>query len=360
MAKLFKRRNSDKWQAECYWYDASADVRRRHAESTGITDDGTEAAKLTAQINADKIERGLAARGPAKKSKTLKAAIAAVVEEKELAERAAGTVEATLDRAVHLLTHFGESAHVADIDADAVRKYAVAAKRSRGVLTVHGELVLLGSAFRVAGLEHPPWPHIGERVAKPQRPLEVDEQQALLRYAPERRRLSLRAYLQLGLRFSELWKLGDLDFATRYVHVHGTKTKRSQRDVPVPADLLARLQPFGADWQQAFPPWAKSACCELLTRAGREIGFLASDARLSPNDLRGTYATHMARAGVQPQLLATFMGSSVKQLEQVYAQLQIRAGHHHEAVRVGVPLLVDCDDSASNTASNARTATADL
>lgn len=354
VAKVFKRDGSNKWQAECYWYDEAAGKRRRHCESTGITDDGTEASKLTAQVNADKIERGLAVRGPTKRSKTLTEALGAVAEEKEIAERSPYTRKSHVNHSVHLVEFLGENALMCDIDADVVRKYVVHAKQHRSNRSVIGELTTLGEAFRVSGLEHPPWPKIDSR-SKPQRPLEVREQVALLAELPASRRLAVRVYLQLGLRFSELWKLSDLDFEAKYVHVNGTKTKRSVRDVPVPDDLLKRLQALGSKWQDALPAWDSASACKTLTRAARRAKLIGSEEFLSPNDLRGSYATHMARAGVQQALLARFMGTSTRMLDEVYAQLQLRGKHHHAAVRKGVPALPDCDNSATTKASKART-----
>ena len=78
------------------------------------------------------------------------------------------------------------------------------------------------------------------------------------------------------------------------------------------------------------------------TNMDGELREAAERARIGPiscNDLRRTYATHMARSGCHQLLLAKFMGTSVKMLDEVYARLEKRADHHHEAIARGVPRL---------------------
>jgi site-specific recombinase XerD len=76
-----------------------------------------------------------------------------------------------------------------------------------------------------------------------------------------------------------------------------------------------------------IPHWEKRCADFVLRRTSlRAIGEA-----VSVNDLRGTYATHMARAGVPILTLAKIMGNSVAMLEQVYAQVGKRGDHLQQA-----------------------------
>ena len=328
MAELFKRPNSDKWQAYCWVVEGTE--RKRVARSTGVVDNGTREARGTAQINADAIERGLATTPKAgrRPSKTLRQALTKLTESAELAGCTVHTTEQILHRGSCLADFFTDNKRMDDIDAEQLHAYAVWSRSTRGVVSVSRELDIFGRACRVVGLEPPERPDLGPLVYKPQRVLELDEQRALLLAIPPARKLNVLAYLQLGLRLSEPWKITEVDWSAQFVHVAGTKTPGSVRDVPIPDELFEQMWPLRHEWP-VFKPWTLQHVGRRLRIAGeRAIGVA-----ISVNDLRGTYATHLARAGVPILTLAKIMGNSVKQLESTYAQVGKRGDHLTEAAR---------------------------
>jgi integrase len=332
MADLFMRRGSDKWQAYCWFW--SGGHRHRVPKSTGIRNDGSAKSRQTAQIIADQIERDFAlgknvSEGP---RKTLKQALTALTQAAELAGRTQHTLDNIFYRGQTLVSYFDESKQLGDIDADALREYAVWSRgQGRGAWTVHRELVTLWSAFDISGIAKPDFPDLGDyRAHKPQRVLELDEQRAFLLTVPGYRRLNVCAYLLAGLRLSEPWKLVDVDWEARYMSVQGTKTvknRRAPREVPIPEELFEMMWPRRKELP-VFPKWHLHSIDVVIRRSGKRAGISDS---LSANDLRGTYATHMARAGVPQLTLAGIMGNSVKMLDEVYAQVNKRGDHLHEA-----------------------------
>lgn len=338
---IFERSSSPYWQC---WVRVitSTGERRRIARSTGVRVGDAKSRQL-ARINAQELQRTMSIRGEAatRPSKTLKQALRAVADAAELAERTWHTTEAIGYRAASLTEFFGDDRAMADIDADAVIAYCrqsrdkVRGKKRRTAFTVTRELGVLKQAFKVAGMVPPPFPELGGIEHKAQRVLEVDEQRALLLAAPAKRKLHILAYLQLGVRASELWKITEVDWEGRYVFVAGTKTKNSRRWVPVPDELYEAMLPLRDTWA-GFPRAHQTNMDKTIKRAARRAGLQGD---LSVNDLRGTYATHMARTIDSPLVLAKIMGTSIKMLEHVYAQVGERGDHLHEAVARGVPRL---------------------
>lgn len=332
MADLFMRRGSDKWQAYCWFWLGGA--RQRVPKSTGIRNDGTSKSRQTAQIIADQIERDLATgkdvrQGP---RKTLKQALTALTEAAELANRSKHTLDDIFYRGQTLVSYFQEDKVLSDIDADQIREYAIWSRgQGRSPWTVHRELVKLWSAFNISGIPKPKFPDLGDyRKHKPQHVLELDQQRAFLLAVPGDRRLNVCAYLLAGLRLSEPWKIIEVDWKARYMSVQGTKTKknrRAPREVPIGDELFEMMWPRRNEWP-VFPEWHLHTVDFVIRRSGKRAGLYDD---LSVNDLRGTYATHMARAGVPQLTLAGILGNSVKMLDEVYAQVNKRGDHLHEA-----------------------------
>jgi integrase len=338
MAELFKRPGSDKWQAYCWYYDGTA--RQRVQRSTGILDNGPKS-KLTAQIVADQIERGYAAGGETQRrpSKTLAQALRALTEAAELAGRSDHTLDNIMYRGARLSEFFTDSKPLSDIDQEQLRAFAVWSREARSAWTVHRELVVLGAAYEIVGMTRPEAPDLGEAVYehKPQRVLELDEQRAFLLAIPHERKLNIMAYLQLGLRLSEPWKIVSVEWREQYLSVQGTKTRKNRRAprvVPIPDELFEMMNARRDEWP-VFPTWHRKCVDFVVRRAGKRAGICED---LSVNDLRGTYATHMARAGVPQLTLAGILGNSVKMLDEVYAQVN-KAGDHLTEAAAKLPRL---------------------
>jgi|SRR5690606_28732570 len=114
---------------------------------------------------------------------------------------------------------------------------------------------------------------------------------------PEERRPYLDVFVGLGLRDSEVYRIRPSDVAEdgSVVHVPGTKTEGADRMVEVTPHLHAL---FAARAKERagetflFPTWTNVR--RALIGACRRAGIDA----VSPNDLRRTFATWLAEAGV--------------------------------------------------------------
>jgi hypothetical protein len=367
MPELFRRRGSPKWQAELYYLDEAGE-RKRKLKSTGIVDDGTAASRHTAEEVARGLERGLAVPGGNRKaSKTLKQAIAALLTRQELGERSADTIKITIERGKALVRGLGENTRLDQISDDRLVEYCAKQRESNCAVTVGMDMRVLNLACSAVGEPRKRLPDLGRdaKRSKPQRPLSVQEARRLLMAMTPRLRLTLLAYLQLGVRYSELRKIVAIDWDLRLLHIQATK-RRIDRDgpriVPIPPELYAEMAPLRETWAGFYVP-TNRGMNKAIKRAA-ERAKLPNPDDYHCNDLRGTYATQMAVAGVDALTLSKIMGNSPKQLEATYAQVQkdldhiAAQGQRLPRLRGGGP---DCDNSASNAdASAADTANAAL
>lgn len=341
------------WYAYCKYWDGTQ--RKRVQRATGIRDDGSAQSRQTAEIVGYQIERSLAAGGEAvaRPGKTLRQALRALTEAQELARKSEATLEIIGDKGANLSEYFGNDIVMHSITKEQLRDYAVEARKTRSVPSVYRELLVFRQACAAVGVKAPEAPDLGEAESPPQRTLDITEQRQLLAAVPHKRKVHILAYLQLGLRQQELWKIDEVDWSNRYLHVNGTKTKKAKRWVPIPEELFEAMLPMRAAWS-GFEKWTKIdrdlriaahraglVCCGRNRKGGLIVGDNHDESRhdLSTNDLRGTFAHHMAIAGTPQLLLAKMMGTSVKMLDEVYARLDKRGDHQHDAVARGVPRL---------------------
>lgn len=321
------------WYVRAHFWDGQRRVTRRR--STGIRDDGTKQSEHAAEAVGRDIERDLANRGSsaAIPTRTLKQAVIALAKQQTLARRADATLEILTEKSERLFEHFGPSRMLHEITDALVIEYATKARLTRGVSTVSRELLILGQAFDAVKIPRPGFPALGDPPPSRDRVLEVVEQRKLLAAIAPSRKVHVLAFLQLGVRQSELWKLTEIDWEGRYIWCEGTKTKRAKRWIPIPEELFEELSKKRYEEWKGLEPWLK------LDRDLRRDAKKAGIGAVSCNDFRRTYATHMARSGCPALQLAKFMGTSVRMLDEVYARLEKRAEHHHEAVARGVPRL---------------------
>lgn len=334
MAEVFKRKGSDKWQ--CYvWEPGPGGKFKRRPVSTRIVDDGTK----KSQQNAEAVARTLqstAATGEAvtRKEISCKAALERLTSRLELAGRNFETIKAVVYRGANVVGFYGEKRSMSSINVDeAVLAFARHARQSREPITVADELQVLRRMIIEAGLKPVDMPEVGDTTPKPQKLLTPDQARALWLGMPHRRKLTVQAYLQLGLRRSEPWKIANIDFESGWASIAGTKTKGSVREAPVPDELLAALYTYKHDFRQAFPHWESSGIGVTMTAVARRIGIVGQDDYLSVNDTRGTYASHQAMAGTPIVKLASYMGTSIKMLETYYVQIRPDESSRKEAQR---------------------------
>ena len=147
-------------------------------------------------------------------------------------------------------------------------------------------------------------------------------------------------------------RLGESDRARRedvreggaYWYLRGTKTKASERTVPVPSPyrplLTWALDRADGDGR-LFAPW--TGIGNELRRLCVRLGI----PHVSPNDLRRTHGTWLRDMGVEPQLIASQLGHTTSAMaEKVYARLgHVSLGKLLES-RVAPVSLMSCEIGA--------------
>jgi integrase len=354
MADVYSRtlRTGDRvWYAEAhYWADGK---RRRARRSTGIRDDGTVKSRRTAEVIARDIEQSLAlGQGRVARPTTLAQAVDKLIEAQERAGRAQASIEIIVEKARHLADHFGATTPLEKC-TDTLG-YAKASLGVRKPDTVARELRTLVLAFKAVGMTPPSLPELAESIAR-ERFLTREEQLKLLAATPANRRDYIICYLHLGLRKSELYRIhgDDCNFVTREVRIRGTKTDKSDRLIPMSPEVYDVLWsrrndvPMFEFWHEGnadrelrkYAARAGLGPVSIVRYRGRTYRFAA----VSFNDLRRTFATSLAAAGVPLIHLMHLMGhKSTRMLEKVYARVQ--AGEHmHEAIAKLAKLLMRPD-----------------
>jgi len=298
-----------KWYAFCYYYDARTDRRVRVRRSTGIRDDGTRKAEQRATLIGEEIERSLAAgRGRSANATTIEGAFKALVQSRELAEL---TNDRQIFAAVPLFEFFGPTRAAESINDRSAIEYATWRCKTHSAGTVRRELNELRQALKAIGLAGPKTPKLAPYKPR-ERWLEPAHAAQLLKEIPEQWRDHFVLYLQLGVRKQELYALECVTEDS--VRVRGTKTAGADRVLPLSAQAREILERRN----YVLPVWVNirrdlGAACE---RAGLPA--------VSPNDLRRTFATQLARAGAPILHLKELLGhTSTRMVDMVYA----RTGH---------------------------------
>lgn len=157
-----------------------------------------------------------------------------------------------------------------------------------------------------------------------QRWLTLAEYRALLRTVSPLRRDYLVAYVHLGVRHSELYRIGpeNVDLQGRRVLVAGTKTARARRWIGLSADAYEVFDRRLEQGEVPFPVWHRQ-------HMRRELAHWCARAGLEPvtaNDLRRTFASWLCSAGVPEITTCQLMGHSGSEMvRRVYAQLSEEA-----------------------------------
>ena len=177
------------------------------------------------------------------------------------------------------------------------------------------------------------------------RALSKEEYMKLRGSLPEHRRDYLHAYVAIGQRDSKLYVLtpSDIDAGNKMVHIRGTKTTDSDRWVPVQDDtllmLLARAENLDPD-EPLFSEWGnvRRDLADACKRAGIE--------KVTPNDLRRTFATWLAEAGVPELVVASLMGHTTSQMvRKVYAKIGSKAKREAIALQPSFSQVLVSDEA---------------
>ena len=138
---------------------------------------------------------------------------------------------------------------------------------------------------------------------------------------PERQRW-ITICVCTGGRLSEMEAVqwGDIDWKQRLIHLRGTKTKTADRFVPLHRPLAEALEPLrGPDSDLLAGRWpnARRDLARACLRAKIE--------RVSPNDLRRTFASWLKQAETDSMAVAKLLGhTSSRMVELVYGHLNQR------------------------------------
>lgn len=293
--------------------------------------------KEAARRVARQIERRRAAEADAAPRVTLSEALKAV----RAADRRANASEATLEihatKGGHLLRLLGEDFDVSSVTAEDLRAYAdqrlAETVNKEGRLTsrhsVQKDLATLRLAIRTVGL---PWdprimPALGRYYEPRDRWLTMDEYRRLYAALPAHRRDYLTAWVYTGLDEGVLYRLAPehVDLARGQLWAPDEKTEARARWIPLhpeALEVMARRSRAVGPEGLLFERWGNS--WRDLRAACKRAGVAPASAK----DLRRTFCSWMAQAGVPMKACAELMGhSSLRMVEQVYARLGVDVLH---------------------------------
>jgi integrase len=284
---------------------------------------------------------------PGGRARTVEDACRYLVEQSKAKDWPASTLKMFADKAGHILRILGP-VKLTELTTPAVKRYIdqrlgekVSAERTTARETVRKELSTLRAALREA--EELGWLAVGThksviptflaRYVPRERWLTPEEFSKLCgaladptrrKHAHEvaaRRRFWITLAVFLGGRLSEIeskihWD--EVDLAASVLRLRGTKTAGSDRAIPIPAPLAAILAEVPQENRVGLVagPWSsvRRDLAQACERAGIE--------RVTPNDLRRTYASWLVNAGVPLQQVARLLGhKSTRMVDLVYGKL---------------------------------------
>ena len=308
---MYVKSRDGRWHAFCYYFDGESGKRVLVRKSTGVRDDGTAASRKRAEIVGAEIERTFAIGGPRRGDPTTIAqAFDKLTAARELARKPQPSIDRGIVSAAQMFKWFGPDKQLATITAvELVTQAAAAIAGGRAHDTVRRDLADLQAAYKLCGIDRPKWPELPKPVAR-NRWLTAEQCSQLLAAFPPNRRRVLWVMLHTGARKSEVWKLNLALLGQRLLNIVGTKTPKANRWIPTSDELVQVLS------EGPLEPWTNID--RDLRREAKKLGF----GPISCNDLRRSFATHLAIAGVPILHLMELMGhTSTRMLEQVYAQL---------------------------------------
>lgn len=357
MLRIFVR--GPKWYCEGYYWDERTNARKSFRRSTGIIDDGTTRTKRVAEQVAHKIAQSYATGAVRRaRSLTIEGAIKVLVAKLERGDRAQATIDVVIEKASHLYRLLGPDSDAAALSDVSLAEYAdarlkewahpprsrVNKRTKKEVLKYPGKLVSRGTVHRelrtirealIAAKEAgkfdgaiPRMPDIGEVYTPKERVLDEPESHRLWLATGVRWRDYIAMWRTHGIDEGELYDLerADLYWSRREFRVRGTKTEARDRVLPMTAATYEILRRRAAEPGPLFPPWGNAD--RDIKRACRKAGLAACCIK----DLRRSFATELAIAGVPILHLKELMGhTSTRMLEEVYAKVK-RGQHMHDAM----------------------------
>lgn len=306
------------------WYVRGVDARGRiWKESTRCAD--YQAAKLAArQIERRRIHDTDPA---AHHAVALREALTMLEAADERAGRSAATRDIHATKGGHLVRLLGAEYDVASVTAEDLADYTdrrLTEGASRH--TVHKELGVLRASVRQAGL---PWdrrmmPDLGTYYQPRDRWLTVAEFRKLYQALSPQHRDYLVALTYTGLDEGVLFRLRaeHVDVDGERVWAPDTKTESRPRWIPLHPEALEVLARRAQD-----PPGDSGELFRVWDQSHRDLANACARAEIeavSTKDLRRTFASWMAQAGVPLKACADLLGhSSTRMVERVYARLGV-------------------------------------
>lgn len=320
--RLKKRGNL--WWSWCYVAIVGDDGRvskEKREFSTGQRD------RALAREAARRIERTIVAKAEGPAALTLTEVLARYIAIVETSKRP-DTVAFYEKKAKPLLRVMGADCNVLELTMLDSDSYA-SERTKEGVSghTISKELGLLRSALRAArkrGLYSgdTDWclPEYLRNVYVPRETtLTVEQYEAIRTHLSPSRRDYLAAYIGLGLRDGELHRIHVDDVEKTRVRIRGHKGNRAAADrwlQPRP-EVMALLRRAADN--------AEGGLLFRWTNVRRDLGLACDKAgapRVTPNDLRRTFATWLAESGTPELVVARLMGhTSSAMVRRVYARV---------------------------------------
>lgn len=361
-------------ETSVYWYVFHL-KGRRYRGSTGQTK--ITLARDTAKNERAKAERALAGL-PVEPSEQRIRTVSMAIKEYLKTYRAnhqPRAVELVEDRSKALVKHMGTRL-LADMTAPNVAEYVTKRKtEGMGPRTINIEVGILaraiGQTWRYL------WPKL-KPLTEPHdvgRALSPEEEVRILGEADKSTSpftgLFIRMALMTGMRFDEIRTLrwGQIDLAERTIQVGRAKTEAGTgRLIPINADLWAVLDTYRAAYSQRYGsldpafyvfPWGAerrrvSARVKKplepqrvadpmrpVTHIKTAWDSIREDAGVSCrfHDLRHTFATKLAEAGVPESAMLSLMGHMSRKMLERYSHIRMTAKREAvEAVRLAVVL----------------------
>jgi len=124
--------------------------------------------------------------------------------------------------------------------------------------------------------------------------------------------------LYTGGRLSEVNALewSHIDWKAKRIQLPGTKTQKARRWIPLAKPFEDALKARKPQTGALVVPWLNPPL--VLARASKRAGI----PKVSPNDLRRTFASTMVRAGIPLKVVATLMGhASTAMVDRVYGHI---------------------------------------
>lgn len=372
-----------------YWCHGVDRSGKRWYRTTKVREPNKAAARQVARQIEMEIASGADHAQNASKSDrlTLEAAVILMIEAAERTERSTHTIKFLETKSRHLMRVLGATKRCSEItltDTTAYMDQRVREHASRHTALL--ELRTLVQALRRAAKVGKFVPKVDPLHLRPdelrgayvprERWLPTEELTMLLAELAPDRQDYVTVMAWCGLRLSELHGVlaGDVDLKGNELRLRGTKTKGSRRRIPLAPAARETLERRAKDKKAShvlFPEWGNvqrdldAACLRIEAklnpgwerpqgRAGHATSERATDDVLptkrdvkgrppskknrvrppvpfdtvSPNDLRRTFASWLANAGVPQQQARELMGhASTAMLDKVYARLAPQTLH---------------------------------